>query len=348
MTGFPQAAARVARFRAARATLGRVKDFPVRLAKAAIFQEHVLTAAQLLDGGLSQDFLRSQVDQGHWQRLYRGVYATFSGEPQRPAQLWAAVLAAGPGAMLSHETAAEIGGLLDKPSRLIHLTLPSRRWIAPMPGLTIHYSGRAEQAQHPARQPPRTTMHETVLDLATTAASLDDAIAWVTRALGRSLTSQADLRSALDLRGKIRWRCELTQMLSPEAAGLHSILEYRYDHDVERPHHLPDGTRQARFSQGGHTGYRDRLYEAYLVAVELDGRSTHPIEDRWQDISRDNAAATDGILTLRYGWLDVTQRPCRVAAEVARVLAKRGYAGARPCSPDCPVRRVPDPSRPSA
>jgi hypothetical protein len=312
-----------------------------------MFQDDVLTARQLLDGGLSRDFLRSQVDQKRWQRLYRGVYATFSGEPPRQAQLWAAVLAAGPGAMLSHESAAETAGLADKPSRLIHLTIPAARRVTQIPGLAVHRSDRAEQALHPARRPPQTTIDETVLDLVGTAVSLDDAMAWVTRALGRKLTSQADLRSALDLRGKIRWRCELTLLLGPDAAGLHSILEYRYDHDVERPHRLPDGIRQARFSQDGRSGYRDRLYEAYLVAVELDGRSTHPVEDRWLDIRRDNAAAADGILTLRYGWTDVTRQPCRVAAEVAQVLAKRGYAGARPCSPGCPVGQVAGEHRPA-
>ena len=339
MRGFPQAVGREMRFRVGWATLGRVKDLPRSLKRIAMFQDDILTAAQLLGGGLSTGYLRSQVDQGHWQRLYRGVYATFSGEPPRRAQLWAAALAAGPGATLSHETAAEIGKLADKPSRLIHLTLPSRRWIAPIPGLAVHYSDRAERARHPLALPPQTRIEETVLDLATAAGSLDDAVAWVTRALGRRLTSQTSLQAALELRSKIRWRRELTLLLSPDAVGLHSILEYRYDHDVERPHRLPDGTRQAEFRQNGRTGYRDRLYEGYLVAVELDGEAAHPAEQRWQDVRRDNAAAADGILTLRYGWLDVTGHPCRVAAEVALALAQRGYAEARPCSPTCQVGR---------
>lgn len=325
-----------------------MRDLPFSLKRIGFFQDGVLSATQLLSGGLTRDFLRSQVDQGKWQRPYRGVYATFSGELSRRARLWAAILATGPGAMLSHETAAEIARLADKPSRVIHVTLPARRRITPIPGLTIYHSARAERALHPALMPPRTLIEETVLDLVATSARLDDAAAWVTRALGRGLTSQDSLRDALDLRTRIRWGRELAELLSPDAAGLHSILEYRYDHDVERPHHLPDGTRQARFSQGGRTGYRDRLYDGYLVAVELDGRSTHPVEDRWLDISRDNAAAADGILTLRYGWLDVTNHPCQVAAEVARVLAKRGYAGARPCSPACPVGNVGGRYRPSA
>ena len=49
-----------------------------------------------------------------------------------------------------------------------------------------------------------------MLDLAAAAAQLDDAIGWVTRALGRKLTTQAELRTALALRRRIRWRTELT------------------------------------------------------------------------------------------------------------------------------------------
>jgi hypothetical protein len=44
--------------------------------------------------------------------------------------------------------------------------------------------------------------------------------------------------------------------------------------------------------------------------------------------------------TLRYGWAGITDRPCRVAVQVAAVLRRRGWAGAaRPCGPACPVGR---------
>jgi hypothetical protein len=72
--------------------------------------------------------------------------------------------------------------------------------------------------------------------------------------------------------------------------------------------------------------------------VELDGRLAHRDDARWRDIRRDNAAAADGGVTLRYGWSDVTAHPCRTAGELARVLVRRGWVG-RPklCSGDCSV-----------
>jgi hypothetical protein len=313
---------------------------PPDLEEVAALQRGVLTSAQLVGAGLSKNGLSSRVKLGTWQRLYRGVYATFSGEPSRTAALWAAVLWAGPGAMLSHRTAAEISGLSDKPSSLIHVTVPSDRRIAPVAGVAVHYSARAWHAVHPARLPPQTRIEETVLDLASAAGSVDDAIGWVTSALGRRLTTQARLLDAAQERAKVRWRPQLTELLSPDAAGIHSLLEYRYHHDVERPHGLPEGTRQAHSRRDGRSEYRDTLYKAYATAVELDGRLAHPAGERWTDIRRDNAAAGTGIVTLRFGWLDVTERPCQVAAEVIRALMARGFAGARPCSPGCPVGAV--------
>jgi hypothetical protein len=313
---------------------------PPNLNEVARLQSAVLSSAQLVRGGLSRQSLSSLVRLGHWQRLHRGVYATFSGEPPREAWLWAAVLAAGPGAMLSHQSAAEVAGLTDEASDLTHVTVPAARRVRRIAGVVIHYSARAADAVHPARVPPQTRIEETVLDLADQARSPDNAIAWVTQILGRRLTTQVKLRQALELRTRTRWRAELNELLNPDAEGLHSILEYRYHYDVERPHGLPAGSRQARFQYNGRNAYRDRFYEEYLTVVELDGRATHTIDRRWDDIHRDNATSAEGVLTMRYGWRDVTEHPCQVAAEVARALANRGFTGARPCSPSCPVGRA--------
>jgi hypothetical protein len=59
--------------------------------------------------------------------VHPGVYATFTGELPREAKLWAAVLQAGAGAALSHESAAEIHELIDKPSTWIHVSVPAGR-----------------------------------------------------------------------------------------------------------------------------------------------------------------------------------------------------------------------------
>jgi very-short-patch-repair endonuclease len=314
-------------------------DLPTRLRAVADNQAGVVSLSQILKAGLTRGIVTSRLRRGSWQRVYPGVYAVFSGELNREAGLWAAVLYAGPGAMLSHQTAAELWQLTDGPSSLIHVTVPSTRRVRRRPGLTIHLSARAGATLHPARIPPRTRIEDTVIDLWMTARSLDEAVGWITSSLGRRLTTQDKLREAVQARVRLPRRTQLAELLSPDAAGIHSVLEYRYVRYVERPHGLVGAKRQVRVRRDGRTEYRDQLYAAYGTAVELDGRAAHPGDTRWKDIRRDNAAAALGITTLRYGWRDVTGTPCRVAAQIAEVLAASGYNGARPCSADCPVGR---------
>jgi len=128
-------------------------------------------------------------------------------------------------------------------------------------------------------------------------------------------------------------------MIIAAAGGAHSLLEFRYDRDVERAHGLPRASRQVPFTKpDGSRGFRDRYYGTYGLVVELDGRQAHPAERRGQDRSRDNDATAGGGSTLRYDWDDVTRRPCRTAAQVARSLASRGWKGQpKQCSPACPA-----------
>jgi hypothetical protein len=316
------------------------RPIPEPLAELLQLQGGIVTRSQARAVGISSTVIRARVMQGRWQRICPGVYASFSGELGRQAALWAAVLYAGPGAMLSHQTAAELDGLADNRSAVIHITIPSNRRIKRRPGMVIHISGRAARAAHPTRLPPRTRIEETVLDLVTASTTLDDAVGWLTKALGRRLTTPDQLRRAVSERARVRWRRQLDELLSPTMAGVQSPLEYRYVRDVERPHGLPCGSRQVAARTDGRRQYRDVLYKACRVIVELDGELAHPAESRRRDSRRDNAAAAElGLTTLRYSWLDITTRPCQTAAQIAAVLTRRGYTGARPCRAGCPVGR---------
>jgi hypothetical protein len=175
---------------------------------------------------------------------------------------------------------------------MIHVTVPRQRHIAAVSGIRLHRSKRAVDAVLTQSNPPRTTVEETVLDLTQTAATFDDLCGWVTRAIARDLTDEGRLRAAMNLRTKLRWRADLHELIAAAVSGDHSVLEYRYERDVERAHGLPDPVRQAPFAgPDGRKGRRDRLYEKYGVVIELDGRLAHPAENQWRDKDRDNAAA---------------------------------------------------------
>ncbi|GGM62418.1 type IV toxin-antitoxin system AbiEi family antitoxin domain-containing protein [Dactylosporangium sucinum] len=287
----------------------------------------VVSRADALRAGISDAVIRRRLASGRWQRVFPGTFVTFSGPVPRETYLDAVVLHAGAGAVLSHRTAAELHGLADEPAPLVHVTVPAGRRPRRAPGVAFHRSGRVERAAHPALRPPRTRVEDTVVDLADTAASLDEAIGWITRACGRRLTTVARLRAAFAERPRVRWRRRLQLLLSDEGDGCHSVLEARYLTDVERPHGLPIGLRQSPLAQGGASEYADVEYAGFGLVVELDGRLAHPDEERARDRRRDNGATEQGRRTLRYGWAEVVGDPCAVAVQVARVLRAAGWRG---------------------
>jgi hypothetical protein len=321
---------------------------PDHCAQLLAFQHGVIARWQAAAVGLSPAVIDGQLRRGRWQPLYVGVYAAYTGAPPRGSLLWAGVLRAGPEAALSHHTAAELDGLTDRPSESLHITVDHKRRIEISgarrhelaPAIVLHRTSRFDAIRHPARTPPRTRIEETVLDLAALSTGFDDAFGWLSRGCGRRLVTPQQLHQALDARGRVRWRDEILAALAVIADGVHSNLEYRYVRDVERPHGLPEATRQARMLRRPRSYYLDNLYQPFGVAVELDGAAHHLVEDRWRDIRKDNASATSGIVTLRFSWADVTRRPCAVAADVAGALRRRGWCGpparcGRACTPFC-------------
>lgn len=318
-----------------------MRDLPEAAQQVAADQSGVITARQLARLGVTEDAVRARLDSGAWQRIHAGVFATFSGEPARMTQLWAAVLRVGPGAVLSYQTAAELHGLLRRPAPRIHVTVPSGHYRRNVRGLVIHRSARAKVARHPVLLPPRTRVEETALDLAAAALCFDDALGWVAAACAGRLTTPARIQAAMAQRAKMPYRAGLAAALADVAAGANTVLEYRYLRDVERPHGLPRARRQVQVRRGGRSEYRDLVYDSYGVVVETDGRMAHLVTAAWRDAHRDNAAAADGFLTLRYSWSDVNGRPCYVARQVAAALNQRGWPGKlSPCSPACTAPAV--------
>src|ERR1700683_1366656 len=113
-------------------SVGRVTLFsmasevPSTLRGLAHHQSGVVSRSQALKAGLSEGVIKFKVSSGRWQEVHPGVYTRVTGGPVRGAQLWAAVLSAGGGKMLTHKTPAEIQRLTNKPVETIHVTIPGQ------------------------------------------------------------------------------------------------------------------------------------------------------------------------------------------------------------------------------
>lgn len=296
-------------------------------------QAGVARTAQLVALGADRAWISRQVSAGHWQRLHQGVVVTYSGPITWLSRAWGALLYAGPGAALSHESAAFRHELISTAPRVIDVTIPAIRRAKPSRGVRIHL----RRGQLLASGRPRTTWRgDTVVDLVAGSRTVDDAVGWVCRG-ARAGASPPEIADAVARRRPFRNSALLAEIVAEVAAGIESPLERRYHRDVERAHGLPQARLQVRHVVRGLWIRADGIYDGYGTRVELDGDLGHPGGRTDADTWRDNAvllATADR--TLRYRWRHAAVTPCATAAQVAHALTLGGWrGGVRRCGPLC-------------
>ncbi|MBI4943340.1 MAG: type IV toxin-antitoxin system AbiEi family antitoxin domain-containing protein [Actinobacteria bacterium] len=302
----------------------------------------VVSRAQARECGLSARQVDWLVASGRWVRLLPGVFVVHTGPVSAEARTWAALLYAGPGAVVGGRTALWLGGVLDEPPQAVTVCIPVGRRVRRQPGLVVVRTATLADARHPVASPPRLRVEEAVLDVAAAAVRPWDAVDVVLRAVQRRTTTADRLRRRLRARRRHRWRRLLELVLEDVVAGVRSALEREYLRRVERAHRLPAGeynpVERLVERRRERTRYRDVRYGVWALVVELDGAEAHPPEEWFRDDGRDNAVTRSGRSSLRYGWRPVADDPCTVAAEVAESLRARGWGGRpSPCGPRCTV-----------
>ena len=295
--------------------------------------------------GLTPGQIGGLLDSGRWTALQPGVYAVFTGPVPPMTRVWAALLAAGPGAAVAGETALWLWGVVDKPARL-QVAVPWERKVVAAEGIEARRRRGLDERVHPAVEPRRLRLEEALLDEVAVARHPAQVIDLVLRATARRRTTPHRLRRAAMDRRRLRHRALLMDMLGETAEGVQSALEHLYRRDVERRHGLPGAERNLPEPQHDRQGrqvrhrYRDVRYRRWRVLVELDGLAAHPEWLRHLDRRRDNSGTLRWDRVLQYGWHEVVVDPCGTAYETAVVLWQQGWRGVpRPCSPSCPLAR---------
>lgn len=294
-------------------------------------QQRVISRGQALDLGVTVDALAGLLGRGTWHRMAAGLYCT---DPRPTWEQWlhAGVLWAGEPCVIGGEAAAFQDDLVkDRPSSIdlwVPVPVSHRRPLGPWRLHGDRY-GRLELA---GGNPPRTRIEDTVLDVAW-GSDEARAVSLLTRAIATRRTDETCLRDAMARRSKVRHR-GLIEELTTGHHGYESTLEYFGDTKVLVPHGLPRGSTQVRTLAWVRV---DRLIEEYRLVLEFDGRAGHEGDGAFRDMARDNANTELGLRTLRLGWQDVTERPCRTARTIEKVLRQQGWRGEFKECPRCAV-----------
>jgi very-short-patch-repair endonuclease len=250
--------------------------------------------------------------------LWPGVYAVGRAAVTRLGLLMAAVLACGPTAVLSDESAAELWAIRPNPSRPIHVSVREVVYRK-LEGIRIHHR-KSLSAEHVSEHLgiPATDPVQTLIDIAShlSPAELEAA---VNEADKCDLLDPVELRTAVNERGPVAGKRKLSQLLDRRTFILtDSELERRFL-PIPRRAGLPKPQTQVYVN-----GFRVDFYWPDLpLIVETDGLRYHrtPAQQA-RDRLRDQTHAAAGVTTLRFTHAQIRYEPGRVEA-VLRAVARR-------------------------
>ena len=278
----------------------------------------MISSRQLLGLGLTHNGIARRVQKGLLHPLHRAVYAVGHSALSRRAHEWAAVLACGPDAALSHNTAGSLWDLV-KPSRIIHVTTPrSREGHA---GLAIHRTRRLDPIDRATIDGlPVTSLHRTLVDLADslTQPNLEKAI------------HEAEVQRLFDLK-----QLEQAQSRVPGRKGRHRL---RRACEVYRPPPFTRSEAEVMFhaflterglpapqANATRAGYElDCWWPEQRLDVEIDGATTHQTTKAFHaDRRRDRELGREGIQVVRVTWKDLTTGRAELERDLSEILARR-------------------------
>jgi hypothetical protein len=284
------------------------------LARLAGRQHGVVATRQLSALGLARGGVAARARAGRLHRVHRGVYAVGHTVLTVNGRRMAAVLAAGPGAVLSHASAAALWDIRPTSATRIDISVRSAGGRAKRPGLRIHRTPTLQTDEITAHQGIRVTSPaRTLLDLASSLPR---------RALERAL-DEAEIRELYDRRA-----LEAVALAHAGEHGARALAEalaqdgdpVLTDSELEEimlglcdEQQLERPTPRAWVA-----GLRvDFLFAASRLVVETDGYRYHRTRRAFErDRERDAILARAGYRTLRFTHRQLTREPALVAETI--------------------------------
>ena len=289
----------------------------MRIAWVAERQHGVVTCRQLAGLGVGRGGIRARVLAGRLHRMYPGVYCVGHRQLTANGRRLAAVLACGPGALLSHRSAAAHFGITAaEPSRL-DVTSPGRNRAGPR-GIAVHLPRRLHAEDATVHEGiPVTSTARTLLDLAQMAGQRD-----VDRALDAAeRLGRFDLAAAERLLERTpghRGRGRFARALRAHRPGpTRSELERRFLKVCRRAGlpHPQVNTRVAGIEV-------DAVWRRQRLVVELDGHAYHRTPLAFEgDRRRDAVLQLRGYRVLRITYRRLHDEPEEVVRIVRELLS---------------------------
>jgi hypothetical protein len=289
------------------------------LASLASTQVGLFTLDQALAVGLTHHQLAHALRSGRLERVARAVYSMPGHGPSWERDVLAAVMAAGPGAVASHTTAATLLGFDGFGPAPVEVTVPRGR-RARITLARVHTSEVLPPLDVVRVARFRVTSGaRTLVDLGHRVGE-DVLAAAVGSALRDGWTSEAFLRRRLGGLAGRRGVGALRRALEGPIA--HSHLERRFLALIEGAG-LPLPRTQVTY-RGERVMRVDAVWEEAWLVAELMGHRFHATaEDLQRDAQRRNELQSIGFEVLEFTSLDLDRHPASVVSRMARTLIRR-------------------------
>jgi len=288
-------------------------------------QHGVIARRQLQDLGLGRRAIGHRLERGRLLAVHRGVYAVGHRSLSRRGRWMAAVLAAGPGAVLSHRSAADLWGILQSARPRIDVTRAGRRHGGL--GIELFHCARLREDEVTKHEGiPVTTVSRTLLDLAAVLPPqrLERALR---EAEVRRLGDPSSLGALLERHPRRRGTAALRAILASGRLGdgvTRSELEERFLAVLDA-HALPRPQINAYVRTRGRLLECDCVWWVERLAVELDGHAAHSPRTAFErDRARDRALSAAGWRVLRITWRQLHREAEAVAGDLRTLLRNAG------------------------
>ncbi|WP_244236831.1 endonuclease domain-containing protein [Micromonospora violae] len=261
--------------------------------------------------------------------MHRAVFVAHNGPVSAGQLRWAAILAAGPQAVLGGLTAAQAGGLRGFPGRPVHVLLPAacRRGSLP-PGALVHRTVTLTDRDVLAvGQPRRTLPARSIVDAAQWASGDQEARAIIAAAFQQRLVAADDLHQVVNRLPRAHRRQLILATAADAAGGSHSLAELDFLGLIRRAG-LPEPTRQkVRHDSAGRRRHLDAYFEQWGVHVDIDGGQHLDPRAWWADMRRQNALWVDGDRLLRFPAWAIRAKPDEIITQLRAALQAAGWPG---------------------
>jgi very-short-patch-repair endonuclease len=302
----------------------RPRRWDLDIAAIANRQHGLVTLAQLEERGMDRRTAAARVRSGRLHRVHQGVFAVGYPRLTPEARFLAAVLACGPGAVLSHESAAALWGFWKAREAQLHVIAPNRRGRSPG-GIVAHRDGWLPPSDRTIfRGIPCTTVARTLLDQAGVLPPWD-----LRKSLGEAevmrLVDHKQLRRQIyrgrGRRGVTRLRALLDE-IHPQTKRSRSELERMFLH-VCLQVGLPQPEVNVSLKVGSRHLKPDFLWRPQRLILEADSRRFHDTDVAFvDDRRREQRLQVAGWRVSRFAWEQVEYEPGVLAEAVRRLLAQ--------------------------